>query len=80
MAPVTKSTVDLDSRVSLSSSNSNQQKIKVRVTVKNPSDEEETFAIPCVSGPGGTPKTVRWLVDETSRRYKNLYKIQVFLS
>lgn len=40
----------------------------------NPSNEEETFAIPCTSGPYGTPHTIRWLIDETSRRYKDLYK------
>ena len=56
-----------------------KNKQKIRVIVTNPSKEEETFAIPCISGPSGTPKTVRWLMDETSRRYKALYKTKVYV-
>ena len=55
-------------------------KQKIRVIVTNPSQEDETFAIPCISGPSGTPKTVRWLMDETSRRYKALYKTKVYVN
>jgi hypothetical protein len=51
-----------------------KQLLRVKVSVKNPMNEDEVFAIPCTMGPSGTPKTVRWLMDETGRRYKDLYR------
>ena len=48
--------------------------MKIKVIVKNPSDEDEIFAIPCHIGESGTPKNVSWLVQETGKRYRQLYK------
>jgi hypothetical protein len=48
--------------------------MKIKVIVKNPSDIDEIFAIPVLAGEFGTPRTVRWLMNETARRYRSLYK------
>ena len=50
---------------------------KIKVSIKNPYNEDEIFAIPYTSGAFGTPKTVKWLLNETKKRYQSLYKKKV---
>ncbi|KAI8809336.1 hypothetical protein BJ742DRAFT_804678 [Cladochytrium replicatum] len=47
----------------------------LHVRVQATGGELETLAIPCPSGPSGTPKTVRWLMGETQKRYKDIYGV-----
>ncbi|KAJ3329973.1 Ankyrin repeat domain-containing protein 11 [Blyttiomyces sp. JEL0837] len=52
--------------VVMSSPQVNQFKVRVNI-------EDEVFAIPCNTGPTGTPKTVGWLQSEAVRRFKSLH-------
>ncbi len=50
---------------------------KVRLSIQAPGLEKELFAIPCPPGSTGTPKTIRWLMDEGQRRYKDIHHVTV---
>jgi hypothetical protein len=43
---------------------------RVRVEYETPKKSRRSFLIPYNDGPAGTPKTVRWLIDETNLRYR----------
>lgn len=47
---------------------------RIRVSIKSPEGTYETYAIPCIEGPNGTPRTVGWLVSEAERRYYEVYR------
>ena len=51
--------------------------IKIRLAIGVKGKEQEIFAIPCPNGPKGTPKTVKWLIEEAQRRYNDLHKVTV---
>ncbi|KAJ3276068.1 hypothetical protein HDV01_006238 [Terramyces sp. JEL0728] len=42
---------------------------KIQVEYTTPKKSNSKFTIPYYNGPNGTPKTFKWLLDETRRRY-----------
>jgi hypothetical protein len=47
---------------------------RLRIHYETPKKSRKHFTIPYNDGPMGTPKTVRWLLDETNIRYKERHK------
>ncbi|KAJ3128605.1 hypothetical protein HK098_004031 [Nowakowskiella sp. JEL0407] len=52
---------------------SKNSSMMLNITLRDGETESE-IQIPYSAGPTGTPKTVRWLMEETDKRYKNLTK------
>lgn len=55
----------------------NKKPLKIKLSIEYPGKEKEILAIPCQRGPRGTPKTIKWLIEEGQRRYSDIHKVNV---